>query len=53
MGNQCKPRAKGNRWKGEGPRQAVLVIEYDVWTPHETAGDADSIQATIGIGVPS
>lgn len=36
----------------EGPRQAVLVIEYDVWPPHETAGDADGIQATIGIRVP-
>lgn len=49
-----EPRATVGRGRGgEGPRQAVLVIEYDVWSPHETAGDADSIQATIGIRVPS
>ena len=42
-------RARG----GEGTRQAVLVIEYDVWPPHKTAGDADGIQATIVIRVPS
>lgn len=38
---------------GEGPRKTLLVVEYDVWSPHETAGDADSVKATVGIGVPS
>lgn len=49
-----QPRAAlGRAGRGEGPRQAVLVIEDDVWPPHETAGDAYGIQATIVIGVPS
>lgn len=38
--------------QGEGRRQAVLVVEHDVWPPHEPAGDADGIQAAIGIRVP-
>lgn len=56
VGDKCIPRVKGNSREGKvrgGPRQAVLVVEYDVWPPHKTAGDADGIQATIVIRVPS
>ena len=48
-----EPRASLQRGGGEGPGQTVLVIQYDVRPPHETAGDADGIQTTIGVGVPS